>query len=255
MQALILAAGRGTRLRPLTDQYPKCLVSVHGKPILHYQLESLSDAGLEECVIVVGYRADQVRRAIGTRFGNLRITYVENEHYGHTNNIYSLWMARREISEELLLLEGDLIFEPELVRDLLEVPHEDVAVVDRFLPSMNGTVIQAKGDVAHAMVLKADQPDGFDHASALKTVNIYKLSRHAVREVLMPAVSDYVARGLVNYFYEIAFSRGIAAGSLQLNVLRTGRRWWTEIDTVEELREAEELPMLRAPLAAVRIRP
>ena len=243
MQAVILAAGRGTRLRPLTDWRPKCLVRVHGKPILRHQLEALSDAGIRDCVIVVGYRAEQVRDTVGTRFRDLAITYVENELFDRTNNIYSLWMARRHLTEDMLLLEGDVLFEPDLLVDLLESPHDNVAVVDRFQPPMNGTVIQANGDAAHAMVLKKDQTRDFDYATALKTVNIYKLCRRAVRYELMPAVDRYVSQGRTGDFYELAISRAVAEGSMQLHVLLTGDRWWTEVDTEEDLQHAETMPM------------
>ena len=241
MQAVILAAGQGTRLRPLTNYCPKCLVEVQGKPILQYQLEALCDIGVREYIIVVGYRAAQVRDSFGTRFRDLSITYVENDIFDRTNNIYSLWLARREITEDLLLLEGDLIFEPELLMDLIKAPHENAAVVDRFRPFMSGTVILAHGDEASAMVLKLDQPPGFDYGSALKTVNIYKFSYQAVSHELMPAIGDYVSQGLTHHFYEMAIARVIAEGSLRLHVLRTGPRAWTEIDVKEDLVDAERM--------------
>ena len=241
MQAVILAAGQGTRLRPLTDYCPKCLVEVQGKPILQYQLEALCDAGVRKCVIVIGHRAAQVRNSFGTRFRDLSIKYVENEIFDRTNNIYSLWLARREITEDLLLMEGDLIFEPALLMDLLAVPYENAAVVDRFQPFMNGTVILAHGDTASAMVLKLDQPRDFDYGPALKTVNIYKFSSQAISDQLMPALADYVSLGLTDHYYEIAISRAIAEGAIRLHVVHVGSRAWTEIDTVEDLVDAERM--------------
>ena len=241
MQAVILAAGQGTRLRPLTDHRPKCLVEVQGKPILQYQLEALCEAGVRECIIVIGYRAAQVRSAFGTRFRDLSITYVENDIFDSTNNIYSLWLARRELTEDLLLLEGDLIFESELLMDLFDLPYENVAVVDRFRPPMNGTVILAEGDRASAMVLKLDQSRGFDYGPALKTVNIYRFSHRAVHGELMPALGDYIAQGLTGHFYEVAIARAIAEGAMQLHVLRTGPRAWAEVDTVGDLVDAERM--------------
>ena len=239
MQAVILAAGQGIRLRPLTDDCPKCLVEVGGKPILQHQLEALCDAGVQECVIVVGYRATQVRNIFGTRFRDLSITYVENAIFDSTNNIYSLWLARREITGDLLLLEGDVIFEPALLMDLLDLPYENVAVVDRFQPPMNGTVILAHGGVASAMVLKVDQSRDFDYGHALKTVNIYRFSHRSLRGELMPAIGDYVSQGLTGHYYEVAIARAIAEGAMLVHVLRTGPRAWAEVDTLEDLVDAE----------------
>ena len=252
MQAVILAAGEGTRLRPLTDYRPKCLVEVQGKPLLQYQLEALASAGLRECIVVVGHRAAQVRNHFGRHFRGLSITYVENEIYARTNNIYSLWLARREITQDMLLLEGDLIFEPELLVDLLELRCENAAVVDRFQPFMNGTVIMARGDVADAMVLKRDQSHGFDYRTALKTVNIYKFCRRTVGQ-LMPALGEYVLQGLTDHYYEMAISEAVADGTMRLNVLRTGAHPWAEVDTPEDLADAER--MRNWPTADAEVRP
>ena len=240
MQAVILAAGQGTRLRPFTNECPKPLVSVQGKPMLYYQLEALDGAGVRECVIVVGCCADLVRETIGARFGNVAISYVENEIHDRTNNIYSLWLARRSIVDDILLLEGDLVFEPGL---LLDAPYDNVAVVDQYNSTMNGTVIQAGGDLATAMVLKADQPLDFDYGSALKTVNIYKLSGGAVHREVMPRLGEYIAQGQTGHYYEIAFAHAIADGSLRMHVLGAGPRWWTEIDTVDDLRHAQTMSL------------
>ena len=241
MQAVILAAGQGTRLRPLTDHRPKCLVEVQGKPLLQYQLEALSETGVRECIIVVGHRAEQVRHTFGMRFRDLALTYVENGIYGRTNNIYSLWLTRQEIHDDVLLLESDVIFEPELLADLIAVPHGSVAVVDRFLPPMNGTVILAQGDRASAMVLKVDQSPSFDYRPALKTVNIYKFAYRTMHDDLMPALGNHIARGLTDDYYEVTISRAIEDGTIRLHVLQTGPHAWAEVDTLEDLMDAEKM--------------
>ena len=89
MKGIILAAGMGTRLKPLTDVTPKCLVPVNGKPMLEYQLECLARAGLPEIVLIVGYRADQIIGRIGNYFQGMAITYVKNLRFQETNNLYS----------------------------------------------------------------------------------------------------------------------------------------------------------------------
>jgi choline kinase len=223
-------------------------LSVQGKPILQYQLEALSDAGVRRCVIVVGYRAAQIRSYFGSHFRNLSITYVENEIFDRTNNIYSLWLARQEITEDLLLLEGDLVFETGLLLDVIKSPHKNAAVVDRFHSLMDGTVIFAQGERASAMVLKADQEQGFDYQSALKTVNIYKFSHHVLSGELMPTLSSYVAQGMTNMFYEMAISDAVAKGTIQLHILPTGARVWTEIDTEQDLAAAESMRFWPTPL-------
>ena len=239
MQAIILAAGQGTRLQPLTDNQPKCLVQVLGKSILQYELESTERAGVRHCTIVVGYRGDQVQSEFGSRFGTVDISYVYNHHFHETNNIYSLWLARQALDADTLLVEGDLIFEGGLLGDLLENPLPDLAVVDRFQPSMDGTVILADGGFATSMVMKSEQPADFDYRPALKTVNVYRLSQTTLQRRFVPMLDRYVADGHTNQFYEAIIAQLIAQGNLRLGVHRTGTWQWAEIDTQADLRRAE----------------
>ena len=240
MKAVILAAGQGSRLRPLTDRLPKCLVPMYRRPMIEYQMEYLDRAGFRECVIVVGYLGDMIRRRIGSRFGRINVKYVTNEVYDSTNNIYSLWMARNELNDDVLLLEGDLVYEYGLLQDVLRSRSLNVAVVDRFRPPMNGTVILEEDGVSTAMVLKSQQPPDFDFGRALKTVNIYALSRDSLSAAIVPELDSYVSRGLTGEYYEAVMSDLIGRGELQMAVHLTGSRMWTEIDTEDELREAEQ---------------
>ena len=247
MKAIILAAGMGTRLHPLTEATPKSLVEVCGRPMLHHQLESLRRAGISECVLVVGYRADQIRSQIGTDFQGMSISYVNNEIYHRTNNLYSLWLARQQIAGlsdfdgETLLLEGDLIFEYELLSALVNRSARDVAIVDRFQSHMDGTVIQARHGVAQAMILKSDQGIDFDYSTAFKTVNIYKFSPYTWRNLLIPELSRYVAEGKTDRYYEAVISDLIAQSRFQMSILEAAPIKWGEVDSVEDLALAEEL--------------
>ena len=239
MQAIILAAGQGTRLQPLTNHQPKCLVQVLGKSILQYELESIERAGIRNCTIVVGYRGDQIQSKFGSLFGTVDISYVYNHRFHETNNLYSLWLARQTLDTDTILVEGDLIFEDGLLGDLLENPLPDLAVVDRFQPSMDGTVILADGGFATSMVLKSEQSASFDYRAALKTVNVYRLSQTILQHRFVPILDRYVAEGHTNQFYEAIMAHLIAQGDLRLGVHRTGSRWWAEIDTQEDLHQAE----------------
>jgi NDP-sugar pyrophosphorylase family protein len=240
MKAAILAAGVGVRLRPLTNSRPKCLVEVHGKPILEHQLESVVRAGIDSCVLVVGYLAIQIRQRFGDKFEGVDLSYVENQRYAVTNNIYSLWLAREALRDDIILIEGDLVFERELLDDLVGRDDPDIAVVDSFRPSMDGTVILANGHVADAMVLKANQGPDFDYGPALKTVNVYKLSRNTMRDLVIPGLSRYLIQERTDQYYEAVLSDLIQRDELKLSVLKTERRW-AEVDTPDDLDAAERL--------------
>ena len=248
MKAVILAAGMGTRLHPLTISRPKCLVEVNGKPIVQHQLESLAKAGVAECVLVTGYLSDQLRGHLGRQFRGVEISYVENERYDKTNNLYSLWLAIKEFDDDITLLEGDLVFEDALLEQLFTSPDPNVAVVDRYQPFMDGTVILAEGRVSKTMVLKKDQGADFDYSRALKTVNIYKLSRKDLSHQIIPELTRYVVEGKTDQYYEAVFADLVSRGIFELSILRTEATKWAEIDTIEDLELAERLfPSMVAP--------
>ena len=239
MKAIILAAGRGQRLRPITDTVPKCLVPVNGRPILEYQLAALSGSGIRKCVVVVGYLASQIEQRFGSSYGGMDISYVFNPEFSSTNNIYSLWLARHEVDDDILLLEGDLLFEKDIIAELLSTRLLDTAVLDNFDLSMDGTVVIPMGNQAVRMVLKANQMAGFDYSDALKTVNIYTFSKATINESILPSAGDYISSGHRNQFYEAVIANLIDRGDLTLRIHLTNGRLWREIDTPGDLIRAE----------------
>ena len=114
MQAVILAAGVGSRLGESTKNTPKCLVEVGGKPLIKHQLEALADHGIGPVLVVLGYQAGAVRKALGEG-----AEYVLNAQYAETNSLYSLWLAREWVRAPFLLLNCDLLFHPDVLDRLL----------------------------------------------------------------------------------------------------------------------------------------
>ena len=163
MKGLILSAGMGTRLHPLTRTRPKCMVHVAGRPMMEYQLDSLRSAGVENCAIVVGYMADSARGYFGSDYRGVSLSYVENNDYAMMNNLYSFWLAKAEFDDDILLPEGDLVFDNNLLSQLTQIDEQNIAVVAHYRSHMDGTVILAKEGVAESMVLKVDQGNEFDY--------------------------------------------------------------------------------------------
>ena len=114
MQGVILAAGVGSRLTALSGGTPKCLVEIGGRPIIMHQLEMLADHGVGPSIVVVGYRADEVKAVVGER-----AQIVVNERYAETNSLYSLWLARELITGPFVLMNSDLFFDPKILDKLL----------------------------------------------------------------------------------------------------------------------------------------
>jgi len=132
-KAIILSAGQGRRLSPLTDTRPKCLIELSGRSVLHWQLRHLQAAGLEEVVVVTGFGAEAVDAEIsGLSLPGLHVRTMFNPFYGVTDNLATCWLAREEMRGPFLLLNGDTLFEPAVAERLLAAPPSPITVtIDR----------------------------------------------------------------------------------------------------------------------------
>lgn len=115
----ILAAGRGTRLKPHTDRAPKCLVAVGGSPILWHQLKAIERCGASQIAIVIGYRGGMIRRYAQRNFPNLNIEYVRNRKFQHAGDIYSAYLAMKALGPECIQINSDVLFHPEILSRLI----------------------------------------------------------------------------------------------------------------------------------------
>jgi len=136
--ALLLAAGIGSRLYPLSQNAPKCLTLVSGVSILERLVSNLSLHGFKRLVVVTGYLENCIKDFLGTRIGDIVIDYIFSPPYKTTNNIYSLWMAREIINESFLLLESDLVFDSSLLKSML---YPDRIAVAKMQAWMDGTYV------------------------------------------------------------------------------------------------------------------
>jgi choline kinase len=124
MRAIILAAGKGTRLNGTGGELPKCLLDAGGMTLIERQIAVLRAAGMDDITVVVGYQADSVRKVCGNK-----ITYVDNVQYAQTNSLYSLWMARPLLYEGFVVLNCDVLFHPVLLSDLLTARHDNALLL------------------------------------------------------------------------------------------------------------------------------
>lgn len=133
MKAVILSAGQGSRLLPLTESRPKCLIDLSGRSLLEWQLLALSHAGVDEAVVVTGFAADQVDAMLATHTpAGMRVRTVFNPFYNVSDNLATCWMIREELRGGALILNGDTLLEPEIVWRLLDAPAAPVTVtIDR----------------------------------------------------------------------------------------------------------------------------
>ena len=230
--ALLLAAGTGSRLSPLTDMTPKCLVHVNEFTILERLVRSLEEHDFKRLVVVVGHQEDLVREYLGTRAGGMEISYITSPLYKTTNNIYSLWLAREIIDEPFMLIESDLVFDTQMLEGMLR---PDRIAVAKIRPWMNGTTVTInrsnKVESIHCGINKLD-------TSHFKTVNIYSLSR-ATWVLVCEKLDLYISNDLVDCYYETIFADMVNEGSLSFSPVFFDSSLWYEIDTLDDLRAAE----------------
>ena len=241
-KAVILAAGVGSRLRPFTDEQPKCLVPVNGVPVLVNALIHLVNAGVRETIIVVGHLKEKIFERVGARFQGMEIRYVESECYAMTNNIYSLWLAREHLNEDILLLEADVFFEQELIDRLVSAKGENQAALAQHQPWMSGTVarVDEQGRI-EALVESRDQGADFEYSGTLKTVNVYRFGGDFLRKCFLPRLDSAIAAGNVNDYYEAVLSELCGQDGVDLSAVLCGDIKWIEIDNQDDLTAANYL--------------
>ena len=236
MIGVILAAGMAKRLRPLTDACPKCLLKIGERTLLQRTVDAMIAAGIQEFVVVTGYRAEMIRDFLTKQYPSLNIHFIHNGDYEHNNNIFSLWMTRPYTDgKEFLLSDSDILFDPQLIRAVLaeegnalalnrhECGEEEIKVIvdseNRIMElSKTCSIEQAIGESV-----------GFEKMTASYSTALFKeLEQMIERE------------GLIDIFYERAFERLILQGHT-FRIVDTTRYFSIELDTPEDFENAKQL--------------
>jgi histidinol-phosphate/aromatic aminotransferase/cobyric acid decarboxylase-like protein/choline kinase len=242
MQAIILAAGMGNRLGRYTADNTKCMLSINGKTLIERALDALAAAGVQTCVIVVGYKKENLMAFLGDHYKTISIHYVINDVYHKTNNIYSLYLAKDHLAaDDSLLLESDVIFEEHLIAEIAQDKRPVVAAVAPYEPWMDGTVTRIDDDDAIIAFIPKKLFNFDEKDSYYKTVNIYKFSRAFSQKTYIPFLEAYIRSMGENEYYEQVL-RVIAAldqNELKAFVLQ-GHKWY-EIDDAQDKAIAESL--------------
>lgn len=237
--ALLLAAGTGSRLQPLTLDAPKCLTEVGGIPILERLVNNLRAQGFKRLIVVIGHLGDHIQEFLQQHAGDMQVDYVLNPDYRTSNNIYSLWLARQQIREPFLLVESDLVFETSMLDDMLQ---PDKMAVSRMLPWMNGTTVElgVEPGLKRRVMAFRKGCEICNDARQYKTVNIYSLSLDSWRKI-EESLGRYVSAGRLGEYYEAVFAEMVADGTLSFDAVLFDADRWYEIDTRTDLRAAENL--------------
>lgn len=242
MQAIILAAGMGKRLKELTQNNTKCMVKVNGETLIDRMLHQIERQHLSRIIIVVGYEGQKLVDYIGTLNIQTPIVYINNPIYDKTNNIYSLALAKEWLlAEDTLLFESDIIFEDTVLDMLVSDPRDTLALVDKYEPWMDGTCVKLSDADDIVDFVPGNKIDFSDTSEYYKTVNLYKFSKHFSESHYVPFLEAYQAALGENEYYEQVLRVIAMLDEPVIKAKRlTGQRWY-EIDDVQDLDIAESL--------------
>lgn len=236
MQAIILAAGMGKRLKELTQNNTKCMVKVNGVTLIDRMLHQIDRQHLSRIVIVVGYEGQKLIDYIATLNINTPIIYVNNPIYDKTNNIYSLSLAKDWLcKEDTLLFESDLIFEDSVLKVLVEDPRDTLALVDKYESWMDGTCVKLGKDDNIEAFVPGNQFQFNEIKEYYKTVNIYKFSKHFSETHYVPFLDAYSKALGDNEYYEQVLRVITMLDEPEIKAKRLNGELWYEIDDIQDL--------------------
>lgn len=222
--AIILAAGRGLRLWPYTQERPKCLLDIGGKTLLEHQVTALRSQHIQHITVVTGYLGNQIRALLGTS-----VTYIDNPDFVCTSSMYSLWLARYYATQGCMILNADVLFHEGILQALLTSPHADALAVDfdAVLCEEETKVMVEKGRV-QAMSKKLLS----GHA---ENVGMIKMSA-AGSCILFDKINTLLEQ---NYHQEmVPFAMNAIAPSRFLAAISVAGLPWIEIDFPEDYQRA-----------------
>ena len=242
MQAIILAAGMGKRLKELTSNATKCMVEVNGEMMIHKTLMHLEKLNLNKIVLVVGYEGQQLMDYVNSLGLKTPVEYVVNDVYDKTNNIYSLYLAKEYLlQDDTLLLESDLVYEEAVIRKLVDTPYPSLVLVDKFESWMDGTCITVDEDDNITSFVSKREFDFTKTDEYYKTVNLYKFSKNFSEKYYVPFLEAYCNAMGLNEYYEQVLKVITFLGDLEIKAVKLNGEKWYEIDDIQDLSNAETI--------------
>ena len=242
MQAIILAAGMGRRLKELTRNSTKCMVKVNGVTLIDRMLHQIEKQHLSRIIIVVGYEGQKLIDYIGTLGIQTPIIYINNPIYDKTNNIYSLALAKDWlVKDDTLLFESDLIFEDSVLETLVNDPRDTLALVDKYESWMDGTCVKLGEDDSIEAFVPGKKFKFSEIKEYYKTVNLYKFSKHFSETHYVPFLEAYQSALGQNEYYEQVLRVITMLDDPEIKAKRLEGQRWYEIDDIQDLDIAESI--------------
>lgn len=235
MQAVILAAGIGSRLTPITYEKPKCMVRVGGKPILDHQIHAYAVAGIKDVIIIAGYKIEMIKKYC-EKIKEVNIKIIENKDYKTTNNMYSLYLAKEEIAgSDFLLSNGDVICDKEIIKKAIDNEGKSLAFYDSGNFNEEELKLKIKDNLAYSIEAKGPKKDDVNGS----TIGIFTLNVNASRYLFNDAKKVIKEKQLKNEWFE--FSLNNVFKETKFIPVDIKGLSWVEIDDYEDLLLADKL--------------
>jgi len=235
-KAVILSAGVGSRIRPLTDNCPKTLLAVGGISILERMLTSIQACGIDEIVVVLGYLHEQIESFVCNKFPELNVRFVVNNRYGETNTGYSLMLAEDFVAgSSFVKFDGDVVFDEQVLQRILASGEENCLCIDRDIQLDSEEVKVVLDSDSRITRVSKD----IDPATAIgESIGIEKISGYTGTLLFAELKAMMRSDKNLQEYYEGAYQRLITRGITFHAVDITGLEW-TEIDTRHDFETAE----------------
>lgn len=235
MKAVILAAGIASRLRPLTDSQPKCLLKIGERCLLERAIDGLMENGIDELVIVTGYLHEMIETFVKKQYPNLSVCFIYNERYASTNNIYSLWLAKEQVigEKEVILLDSDILFDAKTVKMLLDSTHDSCLALNSHKLGDEEIKVIVNGEGQIVEISKTCSPK----EAIGESIGIEKMSNAYLVALYNELDTMITKEQLDNVFYELAFERLIDQQQF-FYPIDTSSCFSMELDTVDDFNDA-----------------
>lgn len=236
MKAIILSAGQGKRLLPLTAERPKCAVEIQGQSMIEWQIDELLRCGVQDICVVLGYGADKVEKLLAERYGAGKIRTIFNPFYSVADNLGTCWVAREEMTEDFIILNGDTLFQAPVLKKLLASPPRPVTVTTDRKQSYDSDDMKVILDGERLLRIGKDLPLDQVHAESIGML-LFRgegpmLFRQTVERVLRDVAG--LKRWYLSVIDELARHQPVSTCCIE-------GLCWGEVDCPEDLPHAEEV--------------
>ncbi len=236
MQAIILSAGQGRRLLPLTAEAPKCLLTVEGATILEWQIDQLLASGIDHVTVVVGFGAEKVEHLLASRYTGEQVRTLYNPFYTVTDNLVSCWVARSQMTDDFVLLNGDTIFEPAVMPRILHSPSKPVTLTTDSKPAYDADDMKVSLSGQQLVRVGKDLAPELSHAESIGVLLFRGDGPRLFTEAMDRALRAPAA--LKQWYLSVV--DGMARSGLVWAASIQGLQW-AEIDCAADLEQARKM--------------